>query len=95
MFAHVVASSADPEILSAAKPDKPRRSGPGDDPPTGAQEVAVLLGQHYGDGSVYLLGARDRILLEQAVRDGLVSAQGYLTPAGQQIWLRAQMVMNA
>lgn len=52
------------------------------------EEIAmvVLLGQHYGDGLVYLHGGNDRILLERAIELGLVSDEGYLTPAGYKFW---------
>lgn len=52
------------------------------------EEIAMvmLLGQHYGDGLVYLHGDNDRILLERAMELGLVSDEGYLTPAGHKFW---------
>ena len=53
-----------------------------------SREITVLLGQHYGDGTVYLHSARDRILLREAISKGFVSPEGYLTPQGHQVWLR-------
>lgn len=52
------------------------------------EEIAMvmILGQHYGDGLVYLHGGNDRILLERAMELGLVSDEGYLTPAGYRFW---------
>lgn len=59
------------------------------------REVTVLLGQHYGDGSVYLHDASDRVLLKRAIEGGYVSPEGYLTPAGHQLWLRMQLCSAA
>ena len=50
--------------------------------------VAKLLGQHYGDRSVYLRSERDRSLLNDALLLGLVSSQGQLTTAGYTYWQR-------
>jgi len=52
--------------------------------------VAKLLGQHYGDRSVYLQDARDRALLKDALSLGLVSIDGQLTVAGYSFWQRHQ-----
>ena len=62
---------------------------PAASPPTDI-DMAVLLGQHYGDGMVYLSGGNDRVLLERAMEMGLVSDDGYLTPVGYQFWLSRQ-----
>ncbi len=48
--------------------------------------VATLLGQHYGDGLLYLYNRYDRLLFKKALRMGLVDAEGYLTPAGYRFW---------
>ncbi len=53
-------------------------------------DIVMLLGQRYGDGLVYLRGGSDRLALEQAIELGLVSDEGYLTPAGYQFWQRKQ-----
>ena len=42
----------------------------------------ALLDHRYGDGLVYLREASERSILSRAIRRGLVSAEGYLTPAG-------------
>ena len=46
------------------------------------QEIRELLGHRYGDGLVYLHNDRDRQLFDEAVRLGLVSSDGYVTPRG-------------
>lgn len=46
--------------------------------------LANLLGQRYGDGTIYLHTAQDRHLLKKAKALGLVSEAGYLTRAGQE-----------
>ncbi|MDH3672752.1 MAG: hypothetical protein OES46_16620 [Gammaproteobacteria bacterium] len=48
--------------------------------------LARFLGQHYGDRSVYLDREGDELLLEEAIRLGLVSEEGYLTRAGYEHW---------
>ena len=48
--------------------------------------VAKLLGQHYGDRSIYLQDWRDRALLNDALLLGLVSTDGQLTTAGYDFW---------
>ncbi len=53
-------------------------------------EITVFLGQRYGDGLVYLSGSRDRIVFERAIDLGLVSDEGYLTPAGHRFWRSRQ-----
>lgn len=55
-----------------------------------ASAVARLLGQHYGDRSVYLQDASDRELLKDALSLGLVSTDGQLTIAGYSFWQRHQ-----
>lgn len=56
--------------------------------PTSA--VARLLGQHYGDRSVYLRDADDHAILNDALSRGLVSMEGQLTTAGYTFWQRHQ-----
>lgn len=48
-------------------------------------DVAILklLGNHFGDGSVYFREQFERSLYAQAVSLGLVSADGLLTAAGR------------
>jgi len=45
--------------------------------------LAALLQRRFGDGSIYLQSREDRLLLKKAVQLGLVTTDGYLTPAGQ------------
>ena len=52
------------------------------------RDVAAMLDHHFGDGLVYLLHAGERSLLEHATSLGLVSPEGYLTPAGYRLWRR-------
>jgi hypothetical protein len=47
-----------------------------------------LLAHRYGDGLVYLREDGERRLFEQAVNMGLVSREGYLTPAGRSLMAR-------
>ena len=42
-----------------------------------------LLDHRYGDGLVYLREDEERALLSRAMRLGLVSPDGYITPKGQ------------
>lgn len=51
-------------------------------------EIGRFLGQHYGDRMVYLRDRHDRRLFRQAVRQGLVSADGYVTAEGYGLWRR-------
>jgi hypothetical protein len=44
--------------------------------------ILRLLGHRYGDGLVYLRNAAEQQLLHEAVRLGLVSSEGYVTPQG-------------
>ena len=55
---------------------------------TRGSSVARLLGQHYGDRSVYLRDSNDRALLQDALSMGLVSTDGQLTTAGYAFWQR-------
>ena len=48
--------------------------------------VAKLLGQHYGDRSVYLQDSNDRALLKDAFSLGLVTIDGQLTTTGYAFW---------
>lgn len=52
--------------------------------------ITVFLGQHFGDGQIYLSGQSDRMVLGQALELGLVNEEGYLTPSGYRFWLRRQ-----
>lgn len=53
---------------------------------TGA--LVRLLGQHFGDRSIYLRDRRDRLLLRDAMHHGLVSSSGRLTSRGYAFWQR-------
>lgn len=53
---------------------------------TGA--LVRLLGQHFGDRSIYLRDPRDRVVLQDAMSRGLVSASGRLTSRGYALWQR-------
>ena len=57
-------------------------------PQPSPDDVARLLGQHYGDRSVYLREAGDRDLFELAQSIGLISADGQLTTRGYAYWQR-------
>ncbi len=46
------------------------------------QAMLTLLGHRYGDGLVYLHNDREQQLYHEAVRLGLVSSEGYVTPRG-------------
>jgi hypothetical protein len=59
----------------------------GRDPIT-QQQVAVVLNHRFGDGLIYLLNAEERPILDLAMREGLVSADGFLTPSGYRLWRR-------
>ena len=59
-------------------------------PGTAERDIAGLLGHHFGDGLVYLQGARDHSLLAQAQARGLVSDDGYLTNAGYRLWRQCE-----
>ncbi len=52
------------------------------------QDIIRLLSHRYGDGLVYLRDSAERALLDRAVRLGLVTREGYLTPAGRAILAR-------
>lgn len=47
-----------------------------------------LLGHRFGDGLVYLREDSERRLYERAVGLGLISVEGYLTPAGRALLAR-------
>lgn len=51
-----------------------------------SRALFALLGHHFGDGLIYLRGAKDRMLLSEAQTLGLVSEDGYLTNAGYELW---------
>lgn len=44
--------------------------------------MTTLLNHRFGDGSIYVQGREDRLLLKKARRLGFVSNEGYLTPEG-------------
>ena len=52
------------------------------------RDVAIVLDHRFGDGLVYLVDANERRVLEHAVSQGLVSAEGFLTPSGYRLWRR-------
>lgn len=52
------------------------------------QAILQLLGHRYGDGLVYFRDDGERRLFERAVNMGLVSRDGYLTPAGKSFLAR-------
>lgn len=52
------------------------------------QAILQLLGHRYGDGLVYFRDDGERRLFERAVNLGLVSREGYLTPAGKSFLAR-------
>ena len=52
------------------------------------QAMLILLGHRYGDGLVYLRNDGERQLYHEAVRLGLVSSEGYLTPRGLSLLAR-------
>ena len=57
-----------------------------EEPPQGESiepELLKLLDHRYGDGLVYLREDEERGLLARAIRLGLVSPDGYITPKGQ------------
>lgn len=47
------------------------------------RDLARLLNNRYGDGSVILHSAEDRELARLGRRHGLISSYGFITPAGQ------------
>lgn len=65
------------------------RSATLEDHPSQADEVTdgmvQLLGHRFGDGLVYLREQEERGLLANAMRLGLVSPDGYITPKGQSV----------
>lgn len=52
------------------------------------QGILMLLGHRYGDGLVYLRNDKDQTLFHEAVRLGLVSSEGYVTPQGLSVLAR-------
>jgi hypothetical protein len=52
------------------------------------QGIVKLLGHRYGDGLVYLRNDREEQLFHEAVRLGLVSSEGYVTPRGLSVLAR-------
>lgn len=52
------------------------------------QAILKLLGHRYGDGLVYLRNDAEQRLFHEAVRLGLVSPEGYVTPRGLSILAR-------
>jgi hypothetical protein len=61
------------------------RQGQADDVDQG---ILMLLGHRYGDGLVYLRNDREHQLYHEAVRLGLVSSEGYVTPRGLSLLAR-------
>ena len=52
------------------------------------QAILELLGHRYGDGLVYLRNDTEQELFDEAVRLGLVSSEGYVTPRGLSLLAR-------
>jgi len=52
------------------------------------QAILELLGHRYGDGLVYMRNDTEQELLDEAVRLGLVSSEGYVTPRGLSLLAR-------
>ena len=52
------------------------------------QAMLSLLGHRYGDGLVYLRNDGEQQLYHEAVRLGLVSSEGYVTPRGLSLLAR-------
>jgi hypothetical protein len=52
------------------------------------RDVAFVLDHRFGDGLVYLLHADERPVLEHAIRRGLVTPEGFMTPSGYRLWRR-------
>ncbi len=52
------------------------------------QAILMLLGHRYGDGLVYLRNNTEEQLYHEAVRLGLVSSEGYVTPRGLSLLAR-------
>ncbi len=52
------------------------------------QAILELLGHRYGDGLVYLRNDTEQEPLDEAVRLGLVSSEGYVTPRGLSLLAR-------
>lgn len=58
-------------------------AGDGDPSGTVGSDMLQLLSHRYGDGLVYLREAGERGLFDRAIRLGLISSEGFLTPAGR------------
>ena len=52
------------------------------------QGILKLLGHRYGDGLVYLRNDGEQQLFREAVRLGLISSEGYVTPRGLSVLAR-------
>ena len=52
------------------------------------QDIIQLLSHRYGDGLVYLRERAERSLFDRAVRLGLITREGYLTPVGRAVLAR-------
>jgi len=52
------------------------------------QAIVMLLAHRYGDGLVYLRNDSEEQLYNEAVRLGLVSSEGYVTPRGLSLLAR-------
>lgn len=52
------------------------------------QGILKLLGHRYGDGLVYLRNDGEEQIFHEAVRLGLVSSEGYVTPRGLSLLAR-------
>jgi len=50
--------------------------------------VLSVLGHRYGDGLVYLRNNSEQPAFDRAVRLGLVSSEGYVTPRGLSVLAR-------
>lgn len=56
-----------------------------DTPESIDRDIIQLLSHRYGDGLVYLRERTERSLFDRAVRLGLITREGYLTPTGRAI----------
>jgi len=52
------------------------------------QQVAGLLANRYGDGTLYLVNAGERGLLDIAIQRGFVSEEGFVTRKGRALLAR-------
>lgn len=46
-------------------------------------QIATILQYRYGDGLVYLPRHKSKSLYSQAIRDGFIDAEGYVTRKGR------------